>query len=479
MIDRRFTARGLKLSGLSTAVAIGCWLSFINSAGADGPALLPPPAPPATPAVPKVEVPSPVLPVLEPIDEPVQESVEGPALPAFDESVEITTPSLDESTQPPALPLLQAPVLQAPVLQSPVLKSPILQAPVLQVPVAKPVDNTKTKAETEDGDTEFVTVRRRGTKAEGKAGNTTASDNPAPVASTDVFGPLLPTHEPSPLPAVPHLKPVNDPYPAGAGENAFSNLQPMETQYSVPHQSTPGELRRLIETMVLTAVPSRHTDDSGWGKRKTITSGVKIGLQGLFLKSERTTKEVDHGAWKKYDLDRKSNSPSYTIDVKTLRMETDKQIRFSAIYRVPVTTLAQQVDFSRGIRLRSLSVGGVATVQLTVDVTVNVEPVARTSAEQPAVVLHPIVNSAILKMDEFQPDNSLRFKGSAGRELARETGRVVKEKLLKQNKGLARSMNAKLATEGYQVATNDLLATKWGKMLASSSNSVVASPKKR
>ena len=427
MVNRTRTLRCRWIRNLAFAAAIGCWMSFVNSTRADGPALVPPPAPPASL---EVKLPTPELPTLEPVAEPVVESVE------------ITVPTLGASGD---LPVLKAPETQ---------------------PLEKTQDTTQDKADLAESETEFVTIRSRKKPVE----------TPNKNHESNLTSPLLRTAEPVLVPPTvgSEIGSVNDPYLPS--EDGNGGLMPIETQYSVPLKSTPVQLERLIETMVLKAVPSRHTNDSEWGKKKTVTSGFNIGLRGLLLKTERQTREVNHGEWKKFQLDRKSNHPSYTVNVKKLRMETEKQVRFSADYLVPVTTQAQQIDFSRGIRLRSMNVGGVAMVQLSVDVTLNLEPVEQVPGAQRAVMLYPIVNSAKLKLAEFKSDNSSRFKGSTARALDYDTERIVKQQLAKHGKDLAESLNKQLSVDSYHIATNDLLKTKWGKMLASSTDFVSLKP---
>jgi hypothetical protein len=444
LVVGRFIAHSWLFRGLLFSFAIGCWLSFVPCTRADGPILVFP-VPQATDA----------LPIPDSTVEQTAESpdADGPVLgfPDVDTStVKIPAPSLDESSERPRLPILSTPAVDQ-----------------MKAPSAVPAETPKPNPESQHGhdeESEFVTVRSRKRK-KGLSGEPLQVE-PLPETRIATLNPLL-------IRETPADEVANDPYPLTEVDVGVDPLflTPVEPRQESLKSITPGELNRLIDKIVLTAVPSRYTDDDQWGKTKTITAGVDLGMKGLFLRATRTTREVNHGTWKKFEIDRKPSQTPYTVTVSKLKMNNDRQFQFSAEYRVPLSTQAHRRSFNRGVRLRSLSVDAQAIVQLSVECTVNFDLVPGvTPADPKSVILDPVVDSGKLRLVEFNPAKISRLKGSTGRELGRDTERVVKQQLKKLQPGLTVSLNNQLAQQRFRVPLNDLLHTKWGRMLAGSTD---------
>ncbi|MDB4614412.1 hypothetical protein OAH18_01855 [bacterium] len=310
-----------------------------------------------------------------------------------------------------------------------------------------------------------------------------------PVPLTPI--PIEPIREPQTLqppalvPATPRLSgpSLTGTNNAHSGEptNAEPSLSPMLDiiEQDGPEALTTQKVGRMIDRIVLESVPNSYQNKDNWGKTREVTTGVKLGFEGLLLKANRVRRKVNHGDWTKFEFSRSSKKGQpYAVEVTKLKMVTENQFRFTAVYKIPYSASAYMQTFSRGVSLRGLVVNSTANAQLSVDCSVDIESVAAATESGRHVIMTPKVVSSSLSVVDFKADEVSGFDLSSRRQLASQTRRMLQKRLAANNKKLTTTFNQQLA-DPIRMPLNEVLETKWGKMMAGSTELTQAKVEKK
>ena len=79
--------------------------------------------------------------------------------------------------------------------------------------------------------------------------------------------------------------------------------------------------REFIRALAASHLPQKYENNKQWGKKRRVTTGVKVSLDGLRVDSERRVKEVNDGSWKRYRIDRKPGDDSLELAVERVEQQ--------------------------------------------------------------------------------------------------------------------------------------------------------------
>ncbi|MCA9188300.1 MAG: hypothetical protein KDA99_21880, partial [Planctomycetales bacterium] len=116
------------------------------------------------------------------------------------------------------------------------------------------------------------------------------------------FAPATSAQEPSPSAqwqsVLEHIETVTPDRISPLQTEALQSVEDM----SVRVDEAPTKLQPLLRTILIKNIPDEYEDLKRWGKTKRVFSGIHVQLDGGKLRTHRNRKDVNHGTWKKYQL---------------------------------------------------------------------------------------------------------------------------------------------------------------------------------
>ena len=77
----------------------------------------------------------------------------------------------------------------------------------------------------------------------------------------------------------------------------------------------------LLRSMIMLLVPETYTEDDDWGTTQQIQSGLNLRLDGTRLRTSRRWKDVNHGTWKRAEI--QLLDPQEKFDLQVALLPTD------------------------------------------------------------------------------------------------------------------------------------------------------------
>lgn len=222
-----------------------------------------------------------------------------------------------------------------------------------------------------------------------------------------------------------------------------------------------ASLRKFVQSIAVNHLPVRYENTKQWGQTKKVFSGLKVSLDGLRVDSERRTKEVNHGTWKRYRIDLAPGPDSLQLVVDRVEQKEDGRLHVDLSCRAKLFAFGRVAQWERGVQLMSLGADADADVRLNAgcDVGVLIDPLKL----PPDVKLVPHVTDAKLELIDFRLRRLGHMEGPVAKQLGRGLEEVLQERIEDENRHLADKLNRQLAKkqDRLRFSLHDWLARKW------------------
>lgn len=227
---------------------------------------------------------------------------------------------------------------------------------------------------------------------------------------------------------------------------------------------SPDEMHELIRGLVLENLPHQYDDVKNWNKSKEVVSGLNIRMERGRLKTNRRRKTVNHGTWKRYQVELLNPKQEFDFSIDNLKSPGAGEFDFRATVVTPLRVTAQLQEWSYGAKLMSISTEAESRVRLQVDCHVSF--VMDGKRFPPDVVIKPKINAADIQLIEFEVKRISHIKGAVAREIGRSMRSVIEKQIAKKRDQLPAKINKKIAKkqDRLRLSLSDLLNSKWGKV---------------
>lgn len=226
-----------------------------------------------------------------------------------------------------------------------------------------------------------------------------------------------------------------------------------------------AELRKFVESLARKHIPAQYEDTREWGKTKRVQTGLKVSLDGLRVDSERRLREVNHGTWKRYRIDRHPGPDAIQLVVERVEPRDDGKLRLELSCRAKLFVTGRLAQWERGVQLMSVGMEGDADVWLRAgcDIAVVLDPVKL----PPDVTIKPVVTDARLELFDFRLRRLGHLQGPVTRQLGEGMEEVLQSRLREENVHLADKLNRAIAKkqDRLRFSFSDWATRKW-EMLA-------------
>lgn len=264
-----------------------------------------------------------------------------------------------------------------------------------------------------------------------------------------------------------HLPPEDE-----AQDKAEAESEPERRESVKVTPQSLEELGRWVTGLARRHLPHKFRDDRKWGGTTRRWDGVKFDLDGLRLDTERRWKEVNHGEWRRYEVQLLDPQREFVIALR--RLETDERGRLKMTVDVSsaVRVHGRVAKWNRGVQLYSIGADARAKLQTTLDLTLEVAFLW--TQVPPVVVFKPTIDRAQLRLVDFELDRI----GEIGGDLAEGIGKAARGWLEDELKDQEQKLVFKLQRaidrrrDDLRVSVSEFIGTEWGKLVARQTTSV-------
>ena len=195
-----------------------------------------------------------------------------------------------------------------------------------------------------------------------------------------------------------------------------------------PSGPTAEEISQITARLIAEAIPREYERSKDWGRTKSITTGLRSS--GNFFKFDihRRKSEVKHGVWKKYRVVLVEPEKNLAVRIDNLRDIGPGRTALTLSIAAKLHGWARAKMYDRGIHLIALEAEADASIRLSLDAEIALEPVPTTSW-LPGVAIRPVITDARLTFDEFRLTRISDLRGSAARELGNGLRHLIEEEL--------------------------------------------------
>ena len=205
----------------------------------------------------------------------------------------------------------------------------------------------------------------------------------------------------------------------------------------------PTEGIAFIRSMALILVPAKFDDENGWGHEKRIQSGLNVDFDDGRIKTSRRWKMVNHGSWLKGSGALVDPERTFVLRTTQLPDPQGDTRRYEVELTARLHVHGRQQQWNYGVMLWSISAE--ATVDLTLQTTLDVKSEILTTEKGTSLRFMPRVIHAAVDMNNFRLHRISHVKGTAVQGIGELTEELIQLRIKKENKDLADRINKALA----------------------------------
>ncbi len=250
-----------------------------------------------------------------------------------------------------------------------------------------------------------------------------------------------------------HVAPVPSP---GASP---ANLAPRTV--ARPDSAGARQLQALLSSIVRKHIPHTFTDDRDWGGQSERWDGLHIRREGLFIKTKRRKKLVNHGIWNRYEATLENPNEELQVKLLNLRQNSNGDAEFDLIFTARVKALGRRARWVKGVQAYSLSAEARAQLELKLHCEMALQ--LDITELPPAILLSPQAKTADLQMLHFRLDNISKLGGEAAQQLGKGIELILEREVRHARPKIVKAINKEIAENAHKlrISMNDLLDSKW------------------
>ena len=207
-------------------------------------------------------------------------------------------------------------------------------------------------------------------------------------------------------------------------------------------QEMPQEAIDFIRGIALLLIPQEFEDDDGWGDETKIQSGLNMRFNDGRLETSRRWKHVNHGNW--LQASGKLVEPEKLFQLKAARLPAPEKgtQRYDLEVSARLRVTGRQQQWSYGVMLWSISAE--AVVDVTLHLVLDVKSQVVQNDEGTRLRFLPEVTQAEAQLTDFSLRRISHLKGKPVQEFGDLFERLLRQRVGRENKYLARRINTAL-----------------------------------
>jgi hypothetical protein len=218
-------------------------------------------------------------------------------------------------------------------------------------------------------------------------------------------------------------------------------LWPPGNQVPASDQDVQG-LSDLVRLIVLQNLPHNYENLKEWGTTKEVWAGVDFSRDGWRVTTKRRRKTVNHGSWKRYQVQLVNPDRELLARVENVRSVPGKGACFDLLVESPLAASGRWSEWQQGVQLFSVSAEAYARVRLRVACAVGISFQLKGTA--PKLSLDPEVIDAQLELTDFRLHRISDFDGPAVHKLGHALRGVLQDEIADRRAKLVTRMNSQI-----------------------------------
>ncbi len=202
-------------------------------------------------------------------------------------------------------------------------------------------------------------------------------------------------------------------------------------------------LSRFIRRVLIDSLPPTIEGKDDWGDQKEIFSGVGLNAENGPLKFEKKTKSVNHGLWKRYEIQLVEPEQQLRFQIVDAHNIGPRQVAFVIEAMSPLKVHVQLERWRFGVKLLNGTGDADATVKARIAGEVRYRFDTATSSTQ--LVLEPNILAATLDLVEFDLRKVWKLDGPLVQEVGDLLTPPLTKLIHKQEEPIVAKMNKELA----------------------------------
>ncbi len=224
-------------------------------------------------------------------------------------------------------------------------------------------------------------------------------------------------------------------------------------------------LSRFIRRVLIDSLPPTIEGKDDWGDQKEMFAGVGLKADPGPLKLEKKTKNVNHGLWKRYEIQLVDPERQLRFQIADAHTIGPRHIAFVIEAMSPLKVHVQLERWRLGVKL----LNGTGDADATVKARIAGEVRYRfdSASSQTQLVLDPNVQNATLDLVEFDLRKVWQLEGPLVQEVGDLLTPPLSKLIHKQEESIVAKMNKELAKhpEKLQLALPRPFGLDWKRWL--------------
>ena len=217
------------------------------------------------------------------------------------------------------------------------------------------------------------------------------------------------------------------PLPLSGQESiAVPSLIGPDTPKAISDEDVQG-LADLLRLVVLQNLPHNFENTKEWGMTKEVWAGVDIKQEGLRLSTHSHRKVVNHGSWKRYQVNLVHPEQELQVRLENVRAVEGKGAGLTLIVDAHLLASGRWAEWRQGVQLFSFSADADAKVRLRVDCLVGIE--FRIADSTPRLCLSPRVTDAGIELTDFRLQRISKLDGPGVHKFGHLLSDVLQEEI--------------------------------------------------
>jgi len=205
-----------------------------------------------------------------------------------------------------------------------------------------------------------------------------------------------------------------------------------------------GRLRQIVGDLIRSSIPETYQNEKDWGHQKRIYAGVKVRRDGWKIDTKRRWREVNHGAWTRYEIRLIDPDQHMKADLHDLRWLPDGTATFQLTLAGRLNCFARRSRWNYGVQLWSFNVDADADIEITIvgSIGVGLDYVNI----PPDVVVKPVIESAQIAVPRFEVNRISEVGGDFAEGIGDALEGILRDEIIsKQQVKLVERMNRQIA----------------------------------
>lgn len=258
------------------------------------------------------------------------------------------------------------------------------------------------------------------------------------------------------------VQPVNGQVLSEPVRNSTDSDAPQVPSRLTPHVLAGDQgLDQLITKWVLTQMPHVYQRNKDWGKQAERWDGIEWDTKGGRIYTKRRKKKVNHGTWRKYSAALLDPQQQFSVRLSNIRNTPDGRLAFQLAFQSKIKLQARQSEWVKGVQLYSLSAEGKASVNLVVDLSLDIKLDPATFP--PDLIFLPRAESADIAVSDFRIDRVSKLGGEFAEQVTRLARHELDQEIAKKKIELVKKINQEIDEEQDQLRLSlaEAMESKW------------------